>query len=74
MCYTIDKYRRWVKVEKQKRHWIPNPNGRPKDEQKQYRQKLHRFSKFEDMVLDMVEKFESKKDREIALQMLEKIK
>ena len=35
---------------------VNNPNGRPKDEQKQYRKKLHRFSKFEDMVLDMVEK------------------
>ena len=53
---------------------VNNPNGRPKDEQKQYRKKLHRFSKFEDAVLDMVNRFESKKDREIALQMLEKIK
>ncbi|MCC2375825.1 MULTISPECIES: hypothetical protein [Bacillus cereus group] len=61
-------------MEKQKRDWIPNPNGRPKNEQKQYRKKLHRFSKFEDAVLDMVNRFESKKDREIALQMLDKIK
>lgn len=61
-------------MEKKKRDWIPNPNGRPKNEQKQYRKKLHRFSKFEDAVLDMVNRFESTKDREIALQMLEKIK
>lgn len=61
-------------MEKKKRDWIPNPNGRPRNEEKQYRKKLHRFSKFEDAILDIVSKFESEKDKKLVLEKMKSIR
>lgn len=46
--------------------------GRPRTAD--YRKKVHRFSKIEDIFLPLIQKLETEKDRKLVLEALEKVK
>ncbi|HDR7743927.1 hypothetical protein OCD85_27655 [Bacillus pacificus] len=49
-----------------------NPYGRPKTPE--YRKKLHRYSRFEDALNNVVREFESDRDKELVLKVLREIR